>query len=363
MTIFHFALPSPMTDAFAKLRTGRVLQYHNVTPASFFAPSILRSFVWPRWHARNWQRSSAASISRSGVSDYNRHELRPVGFKPTGAFPWPSTRRGSPAARRGPALEQLLTTRSSLSCSWADRAEQENRGSYPSGRTLQTLCGCLLPIHLRRPSRCAAVYSMIRGLMTESRGAARSLHLHRPGLGRGARRLLLSAAMFPLLSANTKAFAPRWRRWRPPFRCWPHAAAAVPRPSAEAACVRPERSGYAAELAGALVNDDLRRSVIAGQRRRLADFGDARIMRGSGGADVLLRGTLPPGARDATPMRFPDVVTREDRHRHPARYGTWKCLGGSEQLCRLVAERLSVTARCRSVDNLRARLRVTWRNE
>jgi hypothetical protein len=33
LTIFHYALPSPMTEAFAALGHGRVLQYHNVTPA------------------------------------------------------------------------------------------------------------------------------------------------------------------------------------------------------------------------------------------------------------------------------------------------------------------------------------------
>jgi len=38
VTIFHFALPSPMSQAFASLPHGRVLQYHNVTPAHFFAP-------------------------------------------------------------------------------------------------------------------------------------------------------------------------------------------------------------------------------------------------------------------------------------------------------------------------------------
>src|SRR5262249_44213454 len=32
ITIFHYALPSPMTEAFASLRHGgRILQYHNVT--------------------------------------------------------------------------------------------------------------------------------------------------------------------------------------------------------------------------------------------------------------------------------------------------------------------------------------------
>src|SRR5262245_1152586 len=38
VTIFHYALPSPMTEPFAALGGGRVLQYHNVTPAAYFAP-------------------------------------------------------------------------------------------------------------------------------------------------------------------------------------------------------------------------------------------------------------------------------------------------------------------------------------
>ena len=38
LTIFHFVLPSPMTEAFASLDSRRVLQYHNITPAAYFAP-------------------------------------------------------------------------------------------------------------------------------------------------------------------------------------------------------------------------------------------------------------------------------------------------------------------------------------
>jgi len=42
----------------------------------------------------------------------------------------------------------------------------------------------------------------------------------------------------------------------------------------------PKDLEVAAEMLGALAFDDaLRAQVIAGQRRRLADFGDARIMR------------------------------------------------------------------------------------
>ena len=76
---------------------------------------------------------------------------------------------------------------------------------------------------------------------------------------------------------STKASACRCsRRWRPTCRCWP-----TPRPrcrtrSAALACSSaPKDLEYAAELLGELAfNDDLRARVIAGQRRRLEDFGD-----------------------------------------------------------------------------------------
>ena len=60
-----------------------------------------------------------------------------------------------------------------------------------------------------------------------------------------------------------------------------YAAAAVPDTLGGAGVqFAPKDLEYAAELLGALAfDDDLRAQVIAGQRRRLADFGDARITR------------------------------------------------------------------------------------
>jgi glycosyltransferase involved in cell wall biosynthesis len=60
-----------------------------------------------------------------------------------------------------------------------------------------------------------------------------------------------------------------------------YAAAAVPDTLAGAGVqFSPKDLEFAAELLGELTsNDDLRDSVIAGQRRRLADFGDARVSR------------------------------------------------------------------------------------
>src|SRR3990172_9371817 len=35
VVILHFALPSPLTSAFAESKAKRVLVYHNITPAEF----------------------------------------------------------------------------------------------------------------------------------------------------------------------------------------------------------------------------------------------------------------------------------------------------------------------------------------
>jgi glycosyltransferase involved in cell wall biosynthesis len=87
ITILHFAVPSPMTEAFARLPRGRVLQYHNVTPARFWAPyspEIYRLAVLAR-------RELASLAGRTdlalGDSEYNRRELEALGFGETAVFP------------------------------------------------------------------------------------------------------------------------------------------------------------------------------------------------------------------------------------------------------------------------------------
>jgi len=87
ITLFHFALPSPMTEAFKKLPGKKVLIYHNITPAEFF-----EDFSEEMARITRLGRQEAASLAghtHLGLADseYNRLELEDFGFKKTGVFP------------------------------------------------------------------------------------------------------------------------------------------------------------------------------------------------------------------------------------------------------------------------------------
>src|SRR5579859_3815416 len=108
VTIFHFALPSPMTDAFARLRGAKVLQYHNITPAPFFAPYDPGLFRLAALGRRELATLAGRVDLALGDSDFNRRELEALGFTRTGVMPIAvNTARITEAPRR-PALEKIL---------------------------------------------------------------------------------------------------------------------------------------------------------------------------------------------------------------------------------------------------------------
>ena len=108
ITVLHFAVPSPMTEALTTLRGRRVLQYHNITPAHFFAPydaGIFRIAALGRTELR----SLAGRVDLAlGDSEYNRAELEALGFADTGVFPILVDPERLTRAPRQPVLERAL---------------------------------------------------------------------------------------------------------------------------------------------------------------------------------------------------------------------------------------------------------------
>ena len=121
LTIFHYALPSPMTEAFARLPHGRVLQYHNVTPAHFFAPYDAGVFrLPPRSAARSWRHWPDAPTWRWAIRPTTgRSSTRSASATPASS-PSPSTSTGSPPRRAGRRSSGCSTTGRSTSCSSAE---------------------------------------------------------------------------------------------------------------------------------------------------------------------------------------------------------------------------------------------------
>ncbi len=111
ITIFHYALPSPMTEAFASLPSGRVLQYHNVTPASYFAPYDPALFRLAAL-GRDELATLAGRVDLAlGDSEYNRARARGARLRPHRRVPDRGRHRAHhPAAPSGRRSTACSTT-------------------------------------------------------------------------------------------------------------------------------------------------------------------------------------------------------------------------------------------------------------
>jgi glycosyltransferase involved in cell wall biosynthesis len=107
-TILHFALPSPMTEAFAGLSGVRILQYHNITPAAFFAPYDAGLFRLAALGRRELGTLVGRVDVALGVSDFNRRELEALGFERTGVLPIAVDTGRLTSGPPRPALDRIL---------------------------------------------------------------------------------------------------------------------------------------------------------------------------------------------------------------------------------------------------------------
>jgi glycosyltransferase involved in cell wall biosynthesis len=283
VTIFHYALPSPMTEAFAALDGGRVLQYHNVTPAAYFAPYDPALFRL----ATLGRQELATLVGRVelalGDSEYNRRELETLGFGRTGVFPIAvDTDRITRPVRR-PALEEILDD-GLVNFLFVGRLAPNKKieDHIKMAEVYKRYIDAYYRfIFVGRFDVVPRYYSMLRALMAEYRLLNDRFIFTGPVPDEELAIYYRHAAVYVSLSEHEGFCVPLVEAMAAGIPVLAYAAAAVPDTLGGAGVqFAPKDLEFAAELLGTVAFDDrLRAEVIAGQRRRLADFGDDRITR------------------------------------------------------------------------------------
>jgi len=284
LTIFHFALVSPMTAEFAKLASGRVLQYHNVTPAHFFAgydAAIYRLAMLGREDLKSLVGHTDMAL---GDSEYNRQELEGLGFTNTGVFPIAvDTERITHAPRR-PALEAVLNEEGWMNFLFVGRivpnkkiedhiklAEHYKRYVDEQYRF----------VFVGKTDATPTYYAAIRALLERYRMPQGRFIFTGPVPDEDLATYYRTASVYISLSEHEGFCVPLLEAMAADVPVLAYSTAAVPDTLGGAGIqFAPKDLEYAAELLGELAyNDGLRQQVIAGQRTRLADFGDDRIRK------------------------------------------------------------------------------------
>jgi glycosyltransferase involved in cell wall biosynthesis len=281
ITIFHYALPSPMTEAFAALPGGRVLQYHNVTPAHFFAPydpDIFRLAVLGRQELSSLVGRTDAAL---GDSEYNRRELEALGFENTGVFPVAVNLDRLLAAPPRPSLEAMLSD-GLVNVLFVGRIAPNKRiedhvrlaEHYKRYVDLDYRF-----IFVGRTDAVPRYYDTIRALIDEYRIPPDRMLFTGPVPDAELAVYYRTADVYLSLSEHEGFCVPLVEAMACGVPILAYAAAAVPETLGGAGVqFEPKDLEFAAELLEELVYDeDLRARVVDGQRRRLDHFSEARL--------------------------------------------------------------------------------------
>lgn len=283
LTIFHFALVSAMTEAFGRLPGGRILQYHNVTPAHFFAPydaSVFRLATLSR-------NDLATLVGRTDValgdSEYNRRELESMGFGNTGVFPIAVDIDRIRHAPPRPALESILDD-GLHNFLFVGRIAPNKK--IEDHIRLAEFYKRYVDEHYRfifvgRTDGLPRYYDMVRALIAEFQMPTDRFVFTGPVPDEDLAAYYRAASVYLSLSEHEGFCVPLLEAMAADVPVLAYASTAVPDTLGGAGVLfEPKDLEHAAELLGELAyNEPLRARVIAGQRRRLEDFGDARITR------------------------------------------------------------------------------------
>lgn len=306
LTILHFAMVSPMTEAFARLPGGRILQYHNITPAHFFAPydaGIFRLLALGRQDLASLAGHTDVAL---GDSEYNRQELESLGFTNTGVFPIAVDVDRIRHAPARPALEAILDDghhnflfvgRIAPNKKIEDhiRLAEHYKRYVDEGYRF---------IFVGRTGGVPRYYNMVRALVSEYRMLSDRFVFTGPVSDVDLATYYRMADVYVSLSEHEGFCVPLLEAMAADVPVLAYASTAVPDTLGGAGVqFAPKDLEWAAELLGEMAfNDGLRARLIAGQRRRLEDFGDARIRRE---LEALLSTGSTTAAAAPAPGQFP----------------------------------------------------------
>jgi len=283
VTIFHFVLPSPMTEAFASLGSGRILQYHNITPSFYFAPYDPGLFRLASLGRKDLATLAGRVDLALGVSDFNRRELESLGFERTGVLPIAVDTARLTGAPPRPALDATLDD-DFVNFLFVGRIAPNKK--IEDHIRLAEIYKRNIDSHYRfifvgRYDSVPRYYSMIRALMLEYRMLPERFVFTGSVPDADLAVYYRRAAAYISLSEHEGFCVPLVEAMATDVPILAYAAAAIPETLDGAGLqFSPKDLEVAAEMLGALAFDDgLRSQIIAGQRKRLADFSDARISR------------------------------------------------------------------------------------
>ena len=283
ITIFHFALPSPMTEAFATLRGAKVLQYHNITPASFFAaydPALFRLAALGR---RELATLAGRVDLALGDSEFNRQELEALGFSPTAVMPIAVNTGRITGAPPRPALERILAD-GLINVLFVGRIvpnkriEDHIRLAEVYKRYVDSYYRF---IFVGRYDGLPRYYAQIRALITQYEMLPDRFWFTGPVPDEDLAAFYRWSDAYVSLSEHEGFCVPLVEAMAADVPIVAYAAGAVPETLGGAGLLfSPKDLEVAAELLGSVVYDrDVRTGVLDGQRRRLQDFAPARIER------------------------------------------------------------------------------------
>ena len=280
LTLYHYALPSPLSAPFARLSHGRVIVYHNITPAHFFAPFDAGVFQLARAGRAELQSLVGVPDLALGVSEFNRQELEAMGFAPTGVLPLTIDLERLTQAPDRPAIRKMLTD------DWANilfvgrivpnkkiedhilMAEHYKR--YVDARYRFIFVG--------RHDVMPKYYAMVRGLIDRFQMLAERFVFTGPLPDEELAAVYRSSHAYVSLSEHEGFCAPLVEAMAMDVPVLAYEAGAVPETLGGAGLMfSPKDFEPASELLGQLIYDEsLRARVIEGQRARAAHFAPAR---------------------------------------------------------------------------------------